>query len=169
MTVRERMILIAAGCFVGVALVYNLGYRNWEQLQDTAEPGGQLQEARRLLGAEANLRARSYSVTKRLTQLRSRYYRQNQAKQTKLELLRLVEERAARCGLSVRLKNTATYSHEEIGVSLEGTAPPETIIKFLQQVSVAPIELKVKRVQLHSMPEQRALDYQIDVSTLVVD
>jgi hypothetical protein len=169
MTARERTIWITAGCIVGLALVYNLGYRNLEQLQDTVEPGGQLQEARRLLGAEANLRARSSAVTGRLTQLRSRFYRQNQSQQTKLELLRLVEERAVHCGLSVQLKNTVAYSNEEIGVSLEGIASPETIIKFLQQVTVAPIELKVKRVQLHSVPEQRALDYQIAVSTLVVE
>jgi hypothetical protein len=168
MTAREKMILIAAGCLVGLALVYNLGYRNWEQLQDTAEPGGQLQEARRLLGAEAKLRARSAAVNRSLGQLRRRFYHSDQSRRTKLKLLRLVEERAVRCGLSVQLKNTVAFSETELGVTLEGTAPPESIIKFLQQVTVIPIELKVKRVQMHSIPEQKALDYQITVSTLVV-
>jgi hypothetical protein len=169
MTAREKTILIAAGCLVGVALVYNLGYRNWEQLRDTAEPGGQMQEARRLLGAEANLQTRSAAVNRSLGQLRRRFYHPDPSRQTKLELLRLVEERAVRCGLSVQLKNTVSFSETELGVTLEGTAPPETIIKFLQQVTVAPIELKVKRVQLHSLTEQKVLNYQIALSTLVVD
>jgi hypothetical protein len=169
MTAREKMILITAGCLAGVALLYNLGYRNWEQSRDTAEAGGQLQEARRFLGAEANLRARSAAVNRSLGQLRRRFYHPGQSRQTKLELLRLVEGRAIRCGLSVQLKNTVAFSETEFEVTLEGTASPETIIKFLQQVTVAPIELKVKRMRLHSIAERKVLNYQIVLSTLVVE
>ncbi|MGD8401927.1 MAG: hypothetical protein PVH64_13535 [Bacillota bacterium] len=169
MTTRERMIWITAGCLVGLAFVSNLGYRNWEQLKAMAGPKAQLQEARRLLGAEANIRARRHAVTGRLAQLRKRFFRQGQSRQTKLELLRLVEERAVRCGLSVQLKKPVVFSAEELGVSLEGTAPAATIVAFLQQLTAAPLELKMKRVQLHSVPEQKVLNYQITVSTLIAE
>jgi hypothetical protein len=169
MTTRERMIWITAGCLVGLAFISNLGYRNWKQLQGTSEPRAQLQEARRLLGAEANIRTRRRAVKGRLVQLRKRFYHQGQSRQNKLALLRLVEKRAVRCGLSVQLKKPVVFSATEIGVSLEGTAPPESVIDFLQLLTAASLELKVKRLQLHGVPEQKLLNYQITVSTLVVE
>jgi hypothetical protein len=169
MTAREKKIWITVGCVAGLALAYNLSCHIFGQVLETSGPPPQLREARRLLGAQSNIQAREHALAERLTQLRKGFFHRDQSPGIKLELLRLVETMASQCGLNVQLKNTVAFSREEIAVSLEGNAPPQTIIAFLQQLTVAPRELQVKRLQLHSVPEQKVLNYRIVVSTLIVD
>jgi hypothetical protein len=169
MTKNEQKIWTVAAVIVGFALVYNFGFNKLEQLSGPARSQFGLAEARRLLRKEPKIMARAGAAAANLSQLQSRFLNPDRQTPVKLKLLRLVEEVAARSGLGVQLKNTVVYSRTELGVSLEGTAPPETVVGFLQQLTAAPLDLKVKQLQLHSVPEQKVLNYRIAISTLVVD
>ncbi|HYH04045.1 MAG TPA: hypothetical protein VEC37_13160 [Bacillota bacterium] len=169
MTAREKSIWLWVGIILVISLGYHFGYRNWEQLQATNRPGMELQEAGRLLRAQHNIIAREQAVAKRLKQLQSRYYEAKQRDDAKLQLLDLVESIALKSGLTVQLKNTVTYSQEELGISLEGTTGTAELVRFLHQLITAPVVLQVKRLQLHNVKDKKALNYQITISTWVID
>lgn len=169
MTSREKGIWLLVGSVVIVSLAYNLIYRNWEQLQGTFQPAPKLQEARRLLGAVANIKARERAVAQRLGQLRVGYYRGKEREDAELKLLDLVESLAIKSGLTIQVKSTTVYSQEELGVSIEGKSGAAELVRFLHQVATVPMVLKVKRLQLHNITDQKALDYQIAISAWIVD
>jgi hypothetical protein len=169
MTAREKKLWLVVSGVVGLALIYRFGFGNLDQLPGPAQAQFGLQKARRLLRAERRIMARETAAAASLRQLQSHFLHSDGQSPTKLKLLRLVEELAARSGLSVQLKNTVVYSQEELGVSLEGIAPAATIVHFLQQLTAASLNLQVKQLQLHSVPEQKVLNYQIAISTLAVD
>lgn len=169
MTIWEKGIWFLAGAVVIGSLAYHLVFRNWEQLQGSLQSAARLQEARRLLGAGANIQAREQAVARRLKQLRDGYYQGKERNDAEMKLLDLVEGLALKSGLDVQLKNTTVYSREELGVSIEGKTGAAELVRFLHQLATAPMVLKVKRLQLHNVAESKALDYQIAISAWIVD
>jgi hypothetical protein len=160
MTAREKILWLIVGGVTVIALIYNFALRNsgWLAAKPDSRPA--IGEARRVLRAERNIIKRQQAVAERLNQLERRFYRENRAGQAELELLEVVEDMAFKCGLPIQLKNMAPVSKGELGVSLEGSASSEQVCRFLQQLTVAPVELKVKRLRLHAVPEKELLNYQ---------
>jgi hypothetical protein len=168
MTPREQKLWIMVAVVVGSTLVYRLSFSYPDPSADLGQPRFSLVEARRLLRSEPGIEAREEASCENLRQLRSHFLPPDGQSPAELRLLRLVEQLAARSGLSVHLKDTVAFSPTELGVSLEGLAAAKTIVGFLQQVAATPLNLQVKQLQLHSVPEQKVLNYRIELSTPVV-
>ncbi|MGD8401461.1 MAG: hypothetical protein PVH64_11120 [Bacillota bacterium] len=164
---KKTWLLLAVA--FGIALVYRWCGSRPDRAPEQARPTIGLKEARRLLRIAPRIMANEQAGAARLLRLKQRFLKPERPRKMRLQLLKLVEDLADQSGLSVQIKNTVAYSQTELGVSLEGTASFKRIVRFLQQLTAAPRELQVKRVQLHSVPEQRVLDYQITICTLVVE
>lgn len=168
MTGREIKLWIVVGSVVAGALFYNMLSPMFLQTEDQPSTNINEEEAFRILRAEDNIKARNQAALARYQQLSEGFYRIKDQAAAELDILEVVEEIAANSGLRITLKNTVQPSPTEIGVALEGTTGSEMFFRFLQQLTEAPVGFKVKRLQLHSLPEKRELDYQVVISVLMI-
>ena len=51
---------------------------------------------------------------------------------------------------------------------MEGKANPESLIRFLQRTTQDHIGLRIQRLQLHSLPDSKQLNYQVTLISLLV-
>ncbi|HYH01552.1 MAG TPA: hypothetical protein VEC37_00480 [Bacillota bacterium] len=168
MTGREIKLWIAVGLVVAGALLFNMLSPYFMQTADQSATSVNEEEAFRILRAEDNIVARNQAALARYQQLCEGFYRIKDRTAAELDILEVVEEIAANNGLRITLKNTVQLAPTELGVALEGTTGSEMFFRFLQQLTEAPVGFKVKRLQLHSVPEKRELDYQVVISVLMV-
>jgi hypothetical protein len=168
MTGRELKLWLSIGIVVTAGLLYNLATPYWSRLEEQKTVGSDWNEAIRLLRAESNIRARNRAARERYRQLQPKFYAAKRRGAAELEVLEIIEEIAANCGLRIRLKNTLQLAEDEIGVALEGTTGSEVFYRFLQQLTEAPVGLRIKALELHGVPEKRELDYQVVVGVLLI-
>jgi hypothetical protein len=168
MTGREIKLWLSIGVVVAAGLIYNTAVPYFTRMEEQRASPGNWDQAIRLLRAEDNIRIRNRAVRERYQQLQQRFVLLKDQTTAELDVLEIIEDIAANCGLRIKLKNTVQLSPDEIGVALEGTTGSEMFYRFLQQLTEAPIGLKIKTLQLHGTPEKRELDYQVVVSALLV-
>jgi hypothetical protein len=156
---------------VGLAIILGLAYKLIVPFFQPAKPNPasvvDQNEAGRLLRAEANIIARHKTVTARYHQLAKRFL-SGESSQAELEFLEIVEDIALDSGLKIQLKNTLRYSNKEIGVELEGESDSNVLFSFMQRLTRAPNICRIKRLQLHGVPEKRRLKYRIILSALLL-
>lgn len=169
MTARETKLWIIVGTVVAGALLFNLLYPHFTQTLNQPAVTVSREEAVRILRAEDNIRARNQAVVSRYQQLCRRFYLLKKPAEAELNILKVVEELAYSNEVPIKLKNTVRLPTAEIGVALEGTAGSKSFFRFLQQLTQAPVCFKIKRMQLHSIPEKRVLEYQLVLSVLMVE
>jgi hypothetical protein len=168
MTGREIKLWIGIGAVVAAGLVYNLVAPFFTDMETQKVSSGSWNEAARLFRSEGNIRARNRAARERYRQLLEKFYPAPKKAAFELEVLEVIEDIDANCGLPIRLKNTLQLAPDEIGVALEGTTGSEMLYRFLQQLTEAAVGMQVKTLQLHATPEKREFDYQLVVSVLVV-
>lgn len=125
-------------------------------------------EIQSLLRSSRNIMARDQQMAARLTELRGRFLPSDDLSQAQLKFLEEIEQIAFRSNLTVEQKNTIRYSDAAIGVALAGKASAAAVVTFLQQTTAAPVGIVIQRLQLHSLPDERQLEYNITASTLWV-
>jgi hypothetical protein len=77
----------------------------------------------------------------------------------------MVEDLASASDLKVERKSVIDYPDRLVGVVLEGTSDSKSIFGFIHRAVTAPIGFHLKKIQIHSDPEKRALKYQLIVVT----
>ncbi|HBF38161.1 MAG TPA: hypothetical protein DDW50_12675 [Firmicutes bacterium] len=168
MTKREKHIVL----LVGIVIAGWFIFRFWPQQSGPSENSDNhqfsLTDADRLLRSRQNIIARNKAINGELKTLQQRFYNAAQADNAKIALLKTVEGIAAQTSLAVEQKNMVSIHDDTIGVALEGKTSPESLIRFLQQITQSPIGLRIQRLQIHSLPETKQLNYQVAVITLVV-
>jgi hypothetical protein len=169
MRASEKTIWLLAAGVAGFTLIYRLGFSGPEQPPGPVQAQYTLSEARRLLRNGPAIRARQRAAETSLRELRSHFLRPDGSSPAGLKLLCRVEEIARQSGLEVNAKNPVVFSATELGVALEGGSPAEAIVRFLQRLTRASLRLKVKQLQLHSVPEQKVLNYRIVVSARIAN
>lgn len=169
MKTSERNLWIFVGVVVVVGLTINffMGMLNPPVLDSAGNVG--FEEATRLLRASQNIKARNQAVKERLDSLESKFYSVGHLEETKISLLKVVESIANTCNLEVQQKNVLEIEEGVIGVSLEGKTRPDILFRFVHSATTANIGLRIKRFQIHSLPDQKLLSYQIVVISLLIE
>ena len=167
MTQREQRILIVVGVIVCGGLVFNFWPRGTDSIAVT-NSGAQIHEADHLLRSRLNIIARNKVVTAKLHVLQKRFYPTNTLEISKVNLLKEVEGIATQSNLDVQQKNMVSFHDDTIGVALEGKATPESLVRFLQRTTQDRIGLRIQRIQIHSLPDTKQLNYQVTLITLLV-
>jgi hypothetical protein len=156
---------------VGLVIVVGLMFKLVTPLLQHPETGGaggvDQDEATRLLRSEANIIARNKAAAARYNQLAKRFV-SGASDQAELELLATVEDIALDCGLKIQLKNALSFSASEIGVELEGESDSTQLFSFLHRLTGTPRICRIKRLQLHTVPDKRRLKYQLILSALLL-
>ena len=168
MTAREQKLLL----LVGIVIVGGLAFNYWPRVDNSAgqntDNGFRLQEAVRLLRLRSNIIARNKALTAELKALQGRFFSAVNVDTAKLSLLKTVEAIAAQGNLAVQQKNMVSIHDDTIGVALEGKTSPESLVRFLHLTVQNPTGLRVYRLQIHSLPEAKLLNYQVTVITMLV-
>lgn len=168
---RERNLLIMVGiavlAMVGFNFYYN--YNNSDSLKTSAVDAGDLEEARRLLRSERNLIARQEAVTEALAEIERSFLDVSNPEAAKIEFLQEVENLAGAIGLAVDQKNLLQLEQDVIGVALEGSTDPATLIKFLHGAATNRLGMNLKRLQIHANQKTKDLKYQLIIQLLLVD
>lgn len=166
MTTRERnlWLIVAAVGLVSLGSYLVKTGPNWFKGRTNGVQPLKVHEAYRLLRSQKNIMAHSQLVELRLAELKAQMIEAASPEEAQILLLYRVESLAAASNLSIQNKNTLKLSDQEVGVALEGKSSVESVISFVQKSSAAAIGLKVKRLQLHGIPEKRLLSYQIVLS-----
>lgn len=168
MTERERNLLVILGVVVVIAVGYNfLG--NGTISSAKASDNITRQAALRLLNSRLSIETQYRNTERQLTALEKGFLSAQNFEESKVKLLKEIEQLAVAANLEVREKNIHATNDQVIAVSIGGTAVPKDVYRFLQQVSAAKLNLKVNRLQFSSLPEQRQLNYQIVLNTLLVE
>jgi hypothetical protein len=169
MTGREKNLAILVGAVVLIGLGYKFVSGDITSPWSGGTQSTNLEGAYRLLRSELNVTARSQAVEKRLDTLQAKFLDSGNLDDSKIKLLKEVESLVAQCNLEVTQKNLVQISKSEIGVTLEGKTKPESLFRFIWQTTQAKIGLKISRLQIHTLTEQKTLSFQVVVGTLLVD
>ncbi len=169
MTTRERNLLILAGTVILGGIAYNLLSGSWFTPGVPKSGSFKLEEANRLLRSQHNIVNRHQAAMKRLTTLEKRFFSNDNIEQAQINLLKVVEEIASRTQLGVQQKNMIKFEDDLIGVALEGKTTPESLIRFMQQTTESITGLRIYRLQVHTLAEQKLLSFQITISSLLVN
>jgi hypothetical protein len=169
MTGREKNLAILVGAVVLIVLGYKFVSGDIPSPWSGGAQNTSLEGAYRLLRSELNVTARSQAINKRLDALQAKFLEAGNPEESRIKLLKEVENLVAQSNLEITQKNLVQINKSEIGVTLEGKTKPESLFRFIWQTTQAQIGLKISRLQIHSLTEQKTLGYQIVVSTLLVD
>lgn len=166
---RERNLLIMVGIAVLAMAGFNFYYNNSDSLKTGAVDAGDLEETRRLLRAERNLIARQEAVTEALAEIERSFLDASNPEAAKIEFLQEVEKLAGAVGLAVDQKNLLQLEQDVIGVALDGSTDPATLIKFLHGAATNRLGMNLKRLQIHANQKTKDLKYQLIIQLLLVD
>lgn len=171
MTAREKNIVIIAGVVVVLVLIYNFVFG---MFAPSVEPelGSNVSidydTACRLLQRAPYITGYNKQITTKLDKLQSMFYPKSRVDEAEIALLKETELIAADCNLTVQQKNIIRYSETLIGVTMDGKTSSDSLIRFMHKVTESRLGLKVNRLQVHAMTDQKLLDYQISVSSLLL-
>lgn len=175
MTRRERNLWFFVGLAICIAFVYYLWDNRNAGIGDNALPSGasetlNLASAYRLLRAEQNVIRRQKAVAAFRAGIESYFLGDRDPEAARLALLKFIEDLAGKAGLAVEQKSFTALKNDSIAVSLEGKATPGALIRFLQLIGDdrARIDLEIKRLRIHALPEQKLLNYQLLIATLLI-
>ena len=87
----------------------------------------------------------------------------------KIQLLQEVEKLAAALSLAVDQKNLLQLGEDLIGVALEGSTDPATLIRFLHGAATNRLGMNLKRLQIHANQKTEELKYQVIIQLMLVD
>lgn len=167
MTDREKKLLI----LVGVVILAGLGVNYFSGISKNGESttGNALnqKEAERLLSSSRTIVARNRAATEALAKLEARFYPKTAIERVQLDLLQEVEKIASRSGLTVERKSIGRLPDQLIEVTLEGRTGSAPLFLFMQKLQETPIALKIKSLKIHSLPEERQLEYEIGIISLL--
>jgi hypothetical protein len=156
---------------VGLVIVAGLIFKLIGPILRHSDPNGasvvNQNEAVRLLRSEANISARNKAATARYNLLAKRFFAGEPA-QAELEFLATVEDIALECGLKIQSKHTLSFSAKEIGVELEGDSDSPPLFSFMQRLTETSGICRIKRLQIHAVPDKRMLKYQLILSALLL-
>lgn len=166
---REKNLLIIVAISVLAMAGFNFYYNRSDSLPTETVDANSLEETRRLLRAEGNLIARQKAVTEALADLEKGFLDISNPEAAKIELLQEVERITGAVGLAVDQKNLLQLEKEVIGVTLEGSAKPDTLIRFLHATATNRLGLNLKRLQIYTNQKNKELKYQVIIQLLLVD
>jgi hypothetical protein len=171
MTAREKNIVIIAGVAVVLILAYNFIFGMFAPLSGP-ELGSNVSmdydTACRLLQRAPYITEYNKLITTKLDKLKGMFYPKSRADEAEIALLKETELIAADCNLTVQQKNIIRYTETLIGVTMDGKTTSDSLIRFMQKANESRLGLKVTRLQVHAMTDQKLLDYQIAVSSLLL-
>jgi hypothetical protein len=168
MTKREQHLVLLAGIVIVGWLAFHFWPRTTQSSEINENNAFRLVEADRLFRARQNIMAQSKAVTAELKRVKERFYIAANPENAKISLLKAVEGIAMQTNLAVQQKNMVSIHDDTIGVALEGKTSPESLICFLQMTAQSPIGIRIYRLQIHSIPESKQLNYQVTVISLLV-
>lgn len=166
---REQNLLIMVGIAVLAMAGFNFYYNNSDSFQTSAVDAGDMEETRRLLRSEQNLITRQRAVTEALAEMERGFLDASNPEAAKIEFLQEVERLAGAIGLAVDQKNLLQLEQDVIGVALEGSTDPATLIKFLHGAATNRLGMNLKRLQIHANQKTKDLKYQLIIQLLLVD
>ncbi|HEX3046453.1 MAG TPA: hypothetical protein VHY08_16975 [Bacillota bacterium] len=171
MTTRERNLL----AIVGVVMILGLGFNylmNRSSNTEIPDSGNTfaLDEATRLLKSSRNLESQSQVVAGQLDALEDRFFSLKDPDQAKIKLMIEVEKIAAETHLMIEQKQpNIPFPNNVIGVLIAGKSAPDSIYLFMQKITLSKSALKISKLQLHSIEEQRLIDFQMVVVSLLIE
>ena len=171
MTTRERnlWIIVVAVVIGGIGYSIFFGILAPPTTSDTTTKSLiDYDSATRLLSSAQNIITKNDTVNRRLDTLVKMFYPKTKLDEAQIALLKETEEIATQANLTVDQKNMVRYSETLIGVAIEGKTKPESLFKFMQKTTESRLGLKINRVQVHALPEQKMLSFQIVVCSLLL-
>lgn len=166
---REKRLCLIVGIAILGMIVFNVIYKNFDSLSESAVDSSNLAETRRLLRSERNILARQKAATAALSAAQARFLDAADPESAKIELLKEVETLTGKVGLAVEQKNLLQLEPNIIGVTLEGRTEPAKLIGFLHAAATARLALNVKRLQVHANEKTKDLRYQIILQLMLVE
>lgn len=171
MTTRERNLVLIIVPVIVAIVVYSLFFGVFAPSAPT-DLGGKatidFDNANQLLRSKRNILKRNQIITARLNKLKVMFYPKTKPDDAEIALLKETETIAAACNLNVEQKNMMRYSETLIGVTLNGKTTSESLFKFMQQTTESRMGMQISRLQVHAFPDQKQIDYQIAVSSLLL-
>ena len=174
MTVRERNLVIGVAVIIALGLGYNFLFGFFAPQPDSIPANlgsvapGDYESAVRILRDERNITDRNTKVAAKLKILQTMFGSKAKADEASIRLLQETEKIAANSNLVIEQKNIVRFSETLIGVALEGKTNPESLLRFIQRTTESRIGIKVNRLQLHAIPNQKLLNYQIVVCSMLL-
>jgi hypothetical protein len=172
MTVREKNIVIIGAVLVVGVLLYNFLFGAFAPSADSQLGGSSVQmdydTAFRLLQRAPYVTEYNKQITTKLKKLKDMFYPKSRVEEAEIDLLKETEQIAAACNLSIQQKNIIRYSETLIGVTLDGKTSPDSLFRFMQKTTESRLGLKINRLQIHTMNDQKLVDYQISVSSMLL-
>jgi hypothetical protein len=174
MTARERNLWIGVAAVVVLGLGYSFLFGMFAPAPTPTSVDMRQKAlvdydgATRLLRSARNITARNAVVAEKLKVLQAMFGLKTAPDLAVIKLLQATEKIAAECNLTVEQKNIIRYSDTLIGVSFEGKTNSESLFKFIQRTTESRFGIKISRLQLHVLPDQKLLNYQIVVSSLLL-
>ena len=169
MTTRERNIIIIVVAAIVIIVGYNIFFGLFAPpVNLDGKERIDLDKANRLLSSARNVTDKSRLITGRLNKLKAMFYPKAKLDEAEIGLLKEAESIAATCNLVVEQKNMIRYSDGLIGVTLNGKTTPESLFRFMHQTTESRFGIKISRLQVHVMEEQKLVEYQIAVSSLLL-
>lgn len=171
MTAREKNIVIVVAVLVVLSLAYNFFFGMFapatEPVSGTALTMD-YETACRLLQRSAYITEYNKQITAKLDKLKKMFYPKSRVDEAEIALLKETELIAAACNLAVSQKNIVRYSETSIGVTVDGKTTPDSLFRFMQKTTESRLGLKINRLQIHALNDQKLLDYQISVSSMLL-
>ena len=171
MTAREKNIVIIVGVMVVLIMIYNFLFGMFAPVSEPVSENTLAMDydtAYRLLERSAYITEYNKQITVKLNKLKNMFYPKSRVDEAEIALLKETEIIAAACSLMVNQKNIVRYSETLIGVTLDGKTTPDSLIRFMQRTTESRLGLKINRLQIHTLNDQKLLDYQISVSSMLL-
>jgi hypothetical protein len=171
MSDREKKIVIFVAVAVVLILAYNFFFGMFAS-PTVPESGSSIvidyDSATQLLKRARNITEYNKQITTKLDKLKKMFYPKANVDEAEIALLKETEAIAANCNLTVQQKNIVRYSETLIGVTMDGKTTPDSLFRFMQKTTESRLGLKINRLQIHTLADQKLLDYQISVSSLLL-
>lgn len=171
MSGREKNIVIIVAVAVVLIVAYNFIFGMFAP-PAAPELGSSVtmdyETASRLLMKARYITEYNKQITTKLGKLKDMFYPKSRVDEAEIALLKETELIAMACNLTVQQKNIVRYSETLIGVTLDGKTTPDSLIRFMQKTTESRLGLKISRIQVHALTEEKLLDYQISVSSLLL-
>jgi hypothetical protein len=170
MTRKERNLLLGVAMIISITLTGRFVFHRLRLASPSLTSNSlDLKSAYRLVASRGNIEARYEAAHDWLRKLEGCFITSGDLEKAKLELLKTVEEKAVLCGLAVHSKSAIQVSDHTIGIILEGETSPATLTRFLYASLNYRYALKIKRFQVHSLPEKATLSYQLVLTSVLVE
>lgn len=175
MTDREGSLWLIVGIVFLAAVAYSVfshgedGLFRISRLSAAEGSVNDYSTALHMLRSKNIILGRRQEASQYLSKVETGFYSRTYPEDAQLRLLKEIERIAEQTHLGISRKSLNQAKNDIIGVALEGKTGSEALFRFVEGIGTADIHMKIQRIQIHSLPLERMVNYQVVVSTFLIE